>query len=369
MAAPRAAKRAGAPARTGAPEFDERILEALSNADGPSGCEGAVRDLVAETVRDHVDSMEVDAMGNLVCRVEPRAAAGGGRGRRRPHVMLCAHMDEVGFMVTAVEKDGRVRMRKLGGIDPRIIVGQVFRIGARGVRGVVAVLPPHLLTDSDMSKVTKIEDHYLDIGARSREEALEAISIGDYVAWDTTYESWGQVRKGKAFDDRVGCAVLASLVTRRPPVPVTAVWSVQEELGLRGAAAAGRRVQPDVAIILEGTACGEMPGAGAEEQVPYMGRGPVITVLDRSLIANERLVSLLDRTAARRKIPTQRKRPGVGGTDAGRISLAGAGVASAVVSVPCRYIHAPAAYLDIRDPRRVVDLVWHALEALGKEWS
>jgi endoglucanase len=124
-----------------------------------------------------------------------------------------------------------------------------------------------------------------------------------------------------------------------------------------------------VAIILEGTACGEMPGASAEEQVPYMGRGPVITVLDRSLIANERLVSLLDRTAARRKIPTQRKRPNVGGTDAGRISLAGAGVASAVVSVPCRYIHAPAAYLDIRDPRRVVDLVWHALEALGKEWS
>jgi endoglucanase len=163
--------------------------------------------------------------------------------------------------------------------------------------------------------------------------------------------------------------VLASLVQQRPPVPVTAVWSVQEEIGLRGAAAAGRRVQPDVAIILEGTASGEMPGATPEEQEPRMGRGPVLTIQDRSLMANERLVELLDRTAARRKIPTQRKRPGVGGTDAGRIALSGAGVPAAVVSVACRYIHAPAAYLDIRDPRRVVDLVWNALDALGKEWS
>jgi endoglucanase len=271
--------------------------------------------------------------------------------------------------VTAVEKDGRVRIRKVGGIDPRILVGQVFRIGSKGVRGVVAVLPPHLLSDADMNKVTKIEDHYLDVGAASREEALGAIAVGDFVAFDTAYEKWGQVRKGKAFDDRVGCAVLASLVQRRPPVSVTAVWSVQEEIGLRGAAAAGRRVQPDVALILEGTASGEAPGIPLEEQEPRMGYGPVITIQDRSLMANERLVSLLDRVAARRRIPTQRKRPGVGGTDAGRISLSGAGVAAAVVSVPCRYIHAPAAYLDIRDPRRVVDLVWHALEALGKEWS
>jgi len=355
-----------------APRFDERLLESFSNADGPSGGEGPVRDLVVDAVRDHVDALEVDAMGNLIARIAPAARRGGraaGRGKRKPHVMLCAHMDEIGFMVNAVEKDGRVRFRKVGGIDPRILVGQVLRIGPRAVPGVVAVLPAHLLTDEDMTKITKIPDHYLDIGATTREEALAAISIGDFVAFDTTYESWGQVRKGKAFDDRVGCAVLASLVRERPPVPVTAVWSVQEEIGLRGAAIAGRRVGPDVAIILEGTASGETPGAPAEEQEPRMGAGPVLTVQDRSLMANENLVALLDRTAARRKIPTQRKRPGVGGTDAGRIALSGAGVPAAVVSVACRYIHAPAAYLDIRDPRRVVDLVWNALDALGKEWS
>lgn len=351
--------------RSGAPRFEEHFLKAFSNADGPSGWEAPVRELIVGAVRDNVDRLEVDAMGNLVARIEPS----GGRSRRgAPHVMLCAHMDEVGFMVTAVEKDGRLRFRKVGGIDPRILLGQVFRVGQNGARGVVGVLPAHLLTNNDMNKVIPIEELFLDIGAASREEALQAISIGDLVAFDTTYESAGRVRKGKAFDDRVGCAVLASLVQKRPPVPVTAVWTVQEEIGTRGAAAAARRVAPDLAIVLEGTASGESPGVSPEEQQPRMGGGPTITIQDRSLMADARLIDLLEKTAKRRKIPTQWKRPGVGGTDAGRIALSGAGVPAAVVSVACRYIHAPAAYLDIRDPQRVVELVWHALESLRKEW-
>ena len=355
----------GATRRGGAaPIFEERFLEAFSNADGPSGWEAPVRAKVVDAVRDAVDSLEVDAMGSLVARV----GAAGGR-RRGPHVMLCAHMDEVGFMVTAVEKDGRLRIRKVGGIDPRILMGQVFRIGTRGIRGVAGVLPAHLLSNNDMNKVVPIEELFLDIGAASRSEALQAVSLGDLVAFDTTYEAWGSVRKGKAFDDRVGCAVLASLVQKRPPVPVTAVWAVQEEVGLRGAAAAARRVGPDLALVLEGTASGEAPGASEGESQPRMGGGPTITIQDRSLMADARLVELLQKTAKTRKIPTQWKRPGVGGTDAGRIALSGAGVPAAVVSVACRYIHAPAAYLDIRDPRRVVELVWHTLEALGKEWA
>ena len=370
---PRAAasrrKRSAGSARGSAPRFEERFLEAFSNADGPSGWEGAVRDEIVKVVRDSVDSLEVDAMGSLVARVAPAGSNGTGRGKRRPHVMLCAHMDEVGFMVTGIEKDGRVRMRRVGGIDPRILMGQVFRIGPKRVRGVAGVLPAHLLTDKDMGKTVPVEDLFLDIGAASREEALEEISLGDLIAFDTTYEAWGSVRKGKAFDDRAGCAVLASLVQERPPVPVTAVWAVQEEIGLRGAAATARRVTPDVAIVLEGTASGEMPGAPESEQYPRMGGGPTITVMDRSLMADARLIEMLERTAKERKIPTQWKRPGVGGTDAGRIALSGAGVPAAVVSVACRYIHAPAALLDIRDPQRVVELVWHTLEALGKEWA
>jgi len=361
-----------APARRSAPRFEERFLESFSNADGPSGWEAPVRARIVDAVRDVVDSLEVDAMGSLVARVAPAGgsgANGNGRARRGPHVMLCAHMDEVGFMVTAVEKDGRLRFRKVGGIDPRVLMGQVFRVGTGGVRGVAGVLPAHLLTNNDMNKVVPIEELFLDIGASSREESLEAVALGDLIAFDTTYEAWGSVRKGKAFDDRVGCAVLASLVQKRPPVPVTAVWAVQEEIGLRGAAAAARRVAPDVAIVLEGTASGEAPGANEGEQKPRMGGGPTITIQDRSLMADARLVDLLERTAKKHKIPTQWKRPGVGGTDAGRIALSGSGVPAAVVSVACRYIHAPAAYLDIRDPQRVVELVWHTLEALGKEWA
>jgi len=362
----------------GGPKFREDILQKISNAPGVSGGEEAIRSILAEYARENVDSLEVDPMGSLVARIDPaparpRAGAKSGRGsrnggRRGPHVMLCAHMDEVGLMVTAVEKEGRLRFRRVGGIDPRILPGQVFRIGAEGIRGVVGALPPHLTPRAERDKVTPADDLYLDIGARSREEAEERVPVGTYAVFDTTYEAWGTTRKGKAFDDRAGCAVLASLIQRRPPVPVTAVWSVQEEVGLRGAAAAARRVQPDLAIVLEGTASGESPGAPPDEQYPFMGKGPALTVHDRTLMVHARLLDRIEETAKRHKVPTQWKRPGVGGTDAGRIAISGAGVPSAVVSVVCRYIHAPAAFLDVRDAQRTVTLIWHTLETLRKEW-
>ena len=348
--------------RHGAPSFREDILESISNAPGVSGGEEAVRAILAEHARDHVDSLEVDPMGSLVARLSP------GSAKRGPHVMLCAHMDEVGLMVTAIEKEGRLRFRRVGGIDPRILPGQVFRIGVGGTRGVVGALPPHLVPRAERDRVTAADDLYLDIGARSREEAEELVPVGAYAVFDTAYEAWGSTRKGKAFDDRAGCAILASLIQRRPPVPVTAVWSVQEEVGLRGAAAAARRVQPDLAIVLEGTASGEAPGAPPDEQYPYMGRGPALTVQDRSLMVHARLLDVIEQTAQRHRVPTQWKRPGVGGTDAGRIAISGSGVPSAVVSVVCRYIHAPAAFLDIRDTQRAVTLIWHTLETLRKEW-
>ncbi|HEU5309889.1 MAG TPA: M20/M25/M40 family metallo-hydrolase [Candidatus Eisenbacteria bacterium] len=362
--------------RTGGPRFDEALLESYSNLPGVSGGEDAVRRAVIESVREHVDTLEVDAMGSVVATIAPQGVAARGRNgsvsgqskRRGPHVMLCAHLDEVGLMVTAFEKDGRVRVRRVGGIDGRILVSQVFRIGAEGIPGVIGILPPHLVPRAERDKVVVAEDLYLDIGASTREEAERHVAVGDYAVFDTVYERWGSTRKGKAFDDRVGCAVLSSLVRQRPPVPVTAVWSVQEEVGLRGAAAAARRVGPDLAIVLEGTASGEIPGAKPEEAAPRMGGGPALTVQDRSLMADARLVDLLERTAKKHRIPTQWKRPGIGGTDAGRIAISGTGVPAAVVSVACRYIHAPAAYLDIRDPERVVSLVWNTLQELRKEW-
>ena len=353
----------------GVPEFREDLLESISNAPGVSGGEEAVRAILAAYARDKVDSLEIDPMGSLVARIAPQASNGAARRRRAgPHVMLCAHMDEVGLMITAIEKEGRARSRRVGGIDPRILPGQAFRIGPSGVRAVVGSLPPHLVSRPDREKVTAAEDLYLDLGARSREEAEAKIGVGDFAVFDTTYEAWGSVRKGKAFDDRAGCAVLASLIQKRPPVPVTAVWSVQEEVGLRGATAAARRVGPDLAIVLEGTASGEAPGAPRDEQYPAMGRGPALTVQDRSLMAHARLLDAIQGAAKRHRLPTQWKRPGIGGTDAGRIAVSGTGVPSAVVSVVCRYIHAPAAYLDVRDAQHTVSLVWRTLESLRKEW-
>jgi len=199
----------------GAPDFREDLLETISNAPGVSGGEEAVRAILAEYARDKVDSLEVDPLGSLVARIEPASGGAKTRGRTGPHVMLCAHMDEVGLMVTAIESEGRLRFRRVGGIDPRILPGQVFRIGLGGLRAVVGALPPHLVPRSERDKVTAAEDLYLDIGARSREEAEEQVPVGSYAVFDTTYEGWGQTRKGKAFDDRAGCAVLASLIPAR----------------------------------------------------------------------------------------------------------------------------------------------------------
>jgi putative aminopeptidase FrvX len=350
-----------------APRFREEVLEALSTLPGVSGGEEAVREAIIAAVRDRVDTLEVDPLGSLIARVDPPAAR-KGTGRRGPHVMLCAHIDEVGIMVTAIEKEGRLRFRCVGGIDPRLLPSQVFRLGPRGVRGVVGWLPPHLTKKTDRDKVLTDRELYLDIGAKSPEDAESVVALGDFGVFDTAYERWGRVRKGKAFDDRAGASVLVSLVQTRPPVPVTAVWSVQEEVGLRGATAAARRVRPDAAIVLEGTFSNEAPGLTPEEQFPFLGKGPVLTIQDRSLLAHERLLTTLRETARRLRIPVQVKRPGLGSTDAGRISLAGTGVPAAVVSVPCRYIHAPAALLDVRDAERTVSLIWHALDALRKEW-
>jgi putative aminopeptidase FrvX len=187
------------------------LLGRLSEASGVSGGEEAVRRILIDEVRDHVDSLEIDALGNLVARIAPappRSSRSNGsrRPRRGPHVLLCAHMDEVGLMVFAIEKDGRVRVRRVGGIDQRILVGQVFRVGASGIRGVLGALPPHLVAKPEREKVIPIDEMYLDIGASTRDETERHVAVGDYACFDTTYDEWGSTRKGKAFDDR-GCTV------------------------------------------------------------------------------------------------------------------------------------------------------------------
>jgi tetrahedral aminopeptidase len=343
------------------------LLEQLSNAFGPSGDEGEVRRILARALRDKVDDLRTDALGNLV------AFKQGTGPEPRLKVMVDAHTDEIGLMVTRIEKNGLLGFRAVGGIDDRLLLAKRVVVGSERLPGVILAPPIHLSKPEQRQNVIKIDQLAIDIGASSADEAKKLVNIGDYVAFDTQFESLStdglRTVKGKAFDDRAGCAVAALLAEETYPMDLYLSFSAQEEVGLRGARVAAYRIEPDVAFALEGTVCDDLPKKKDVSPTTRLGHGPAIYVMDRTFIADRRLVKLLVDTAEANGIPYQFRQPGVGGTDAGAIHLARAGVPTVAVAVPCRYIHAPVSMLSLDDFDRLVALMKAALQALPEYWK
>lgn len=343
-------------------------LEQLSNAFGVSSVEGDIRKIIVEAVQPYTDSWRVDTMGNLFVTRKPK-----GEGARPLRVMLTAHMDEVGFIISEIKNDGGLKFKPIGGFDRRVLLGKAVVVGPERIPGVIGLKPIHLLNSGDRNKVDDIDSMVIDVGASG--SSIGKVNVGDFATFATRFGFLGgqagtgleQGRvKGKAFDDRAGCAVLLELIKDDYPLELIAVFTVQEEIGLRGARVAGYAVDPDVAFILECTAADDLPRPDddKDEGFPRLGRGPALTVMDRSFIADRRLVDLLIDTATAGQIPYQFKRPGIGGTDAGAVHLARAGVPSAAVSLPARYIHTPAAVLDLADFWHTVELMRATLQRL-----
>lgn len=349
------------------PEERQRLredLQALSEAAGVSGAEGEVRRLIAQRAAPLADRLETDVMGNLVAWRYPEGASGPDG---TPVVMLAAHMDEVGLLVSHIEGDGTLRFRKVGGIDDRVLMGQHVRIGPRSIPGVIGVKPFHLQKPDERGRAEEASQLVIDIGADSREQAEKAVELGDFAVFATRFQMLGERRAlGKAFDDRVGCAVLLQILARRYPVSVAAVFTVQEEVGTRGAEVAAYHVGPDLALVLEGTTCADIAGSEPHAEATRLGEGPALSVMDATSIASPALVRLLVRTAEQERIPYQWRRVTAGGNDAGPIHTSRFGVPCATVSVPCRYIHGPAAICDLRDAEGAVRLVRGFLAQLGQ---
>lgn len=323
---------------------------------GVSGNEDAVRRYIADQIRAHVDEMWVDPLGNLIARK--------GSHLPGPHLMLAAHMDEVGLMITHIEDDGLLRFSTVGGIDPRVLPSTFLRIGKDQVPGVIGAKPIHLKKADERNKPVPFDDIFIDIGARDRAEAERLVKVGDYAVFWTDYEELGERRaKGKAFDDRVGCHVLIELLKGPVSSPLTAAFTVQEEIGLRGAKVAAQAVQPDYAVVLEGTTCADIPLSVPHGESTRLGRGPAITMADRTTVVHPKMVQALIEAAERANVPYQIKRTTFGGTDAGSIHRAGAGIPTGVVSVPCRYIHSPAAMLSLDDVANTIRLMQAFLES------
>ncbi|MGQ9490866.1 MAG: M42 family metallopeptidase [Anaerolineae bacterium] len=342
------------------------LLERLSNEVGPAGHEKAVRALIKAEVADLVDRVEVDGLGNLI------TFKVGTGPEPRLQVMLAAHMDEVGFMITEVGKGGTLSFRPVGGLDPRLLLAKRVIIGDERVPGVIGAPVPHLQRGNSANKVLDIDDLAIDIGAADQKAAEGKVKVGDYGTFATRFTvlsddpAWPTVR-GKAFDDRAGCAALIALLAERYPVDVYGVFTVQEEVGLRGARVAAYRVAPDAAIALEGTICDDLPQPPDEDSTPVtrLGDGPAITLMDRSMVSHPGLLRLLRETAEAEGIRVQYKAPGLGGTDSGAIHLTRAGVPAITVAVPCRYIHGPAAILNLNDLANTVKLVAAALRRIA----
>lgn len=338
------------------------MLKELSEAVGVSGREGGVRQVILEAIKDSIDEHKVDALGNLITLKK-------GRGGQKRRVMIAAHMDEIGLMIVRIEKEGSLRFRPVGGIDDRVLLAKKVLIGDKRVPGIIGSKPVHLLDQRQRQQVVKVEDMSIDIGASSQDEASRLVKVGDYASFDVPYrELGGELRAvtGKAFDDRAGCSVLVELLKGSYPFDLYGVFTAQEEVGLRGASVAAYSVAPDVAFALEGTICDDMPKQKDLSPTTMVGHGPAITVMDRSVISDRRLVDLLASTAEANKIPYQFKQPGIGGTDAGAIHLSREGVPSVVVAVPSRYIHSPVCLLSLNDLDRTVQLMQQSLARLDK---
>lgn len=343
------------------------LLEKLSNAFGPSGCEDEVRRTLVRILRDKVDDLQTDTLGNLI--VFKR----GTGPEPRLKVMVDAHTDEVGLMITRIEKNGTLGFRAVGGIDDRLLMAKRVLVGQDRLPGVILAPPIHLTKPEQRKQVIKIEQLVIDVGATSTDEAKDLVKLGDYAVFDTRFqvlaENGLRAVKGKSFDDRAGCAAAAALADGEYPVDLYLSFSAQEEVGLRGARVAAFRIEPDVAFALEGTVCDDTPKKEDVSPTTKLGKGPAITIMDHTFIADKRLVHLLADTAQANNIPYQLKQPGVGGTDAGAIHLSKTGVPSVAVAVPCRYIHAPVSMLSLNDFDNLIALMKATLKALPDKWK
>ena len=338
------------------------LLWQLTEATGVSGAEKEIRLLIRDLIADHVDEWTVDTMGNLL-------ATRRGTGERDLRVLVDAHMDEVGLLVVEIESSGMLKFVTVGGFDDRALLGKVVQVGPQKVTGVIGARAIHLLKSNEYSKVVKVDAMRIDIGARNKDAAAAKVKVGDYAAFLTAYEEsgapGGRTAIGKAFDNRAGCAALVELLRgERYPFDLVAAFTVQEEVGLRGAQIAAYRVRPDAALVLECTPAYDLPNEKDVSPNVALGQGPSIYVMDGRTIQDPRLVAHLTRTADAHAIPYQIRQPGGGGTNTGAIQRAAAGIPVATLAVPGRYAHTPTLMISLDDYDNVVRLADAALRGL-----
>ena len=318
------------------------LIQKLVETNGPSGYESQIRDVIRSEIEATADELKVDALGNLIASKGQPAAVG-------KKIMLAAHMDEIGIIATHIDESGFVRFSPIGGGQRKHCIGGRVRFldGASGEIGHEEI--------EDTNKLPTFNQMYIDVGAQSRAQC--PVRIGDVAAFERSFSAYGDRLVSKAMDDRIGVAVLIETLRRlgKSPNQVSFVFSVQEEVGLRGATTAAFGLDPDIGIAVDVTRSGDTP-KGIKMEVA-LGKGPAVKVRDGGMLSDPRVVDWMVRTAKKENIPYQMEVLESGTTDARAMQLTRAGVPAGCVSIPCRYVHAPSEMVDLRDVKEAVNLL------------
>ncbi|RCK73724.1 MAG: Deblocking aminopeptidase [Anaerolineae bacterium] len=342
-----------------------RVLEKLCNALAVSGNETEARRLVMDQIKPYVEEMRTDALGNLLAFQKKES-------RKTLRVMIAAHLDEVGFMLTSEEdrEEGIYRFELVGGIDPRWLAGKPVQVGAEHAKGVIGCKAIHLTTAEERRNPFTVDGLRVDMGGGGKAK------VGDWGTFATPFQKIGGSIRAKALDDRIGVATAIELLKYEyPDLDLLVAFTVQEEVGLRGAKVAAHALNPDLAIVLDCTPAYDLPLQIEDSFYPpenekyntRLGHGPAIYLSDRATISDPRLVAHFVQTAEKLGIPYQFRQAGGGGTDAGAIHLQRAGIPSISISVPGRYLHTPASLVRIADWENTLRLVYHSLQRLSAD--
>lgn len=319
------------------------LLKELCRLNGVSGAEDPVRNFIQTQAQPYADSLRSDALGNLI--VFKR-----GKKSTENKLLLAAHMDEVGVIVTRITEQGFLKFDFVGGVDRRVAIGKPVVLGENEIPGLIGLKAIHLVSREEEEKVPKTDALYIDIGAKDREEAEKLVPPGTYGSFVGPPQEFGQgFLKAKAIDDRIGCAIMLELLKEDLPLDVTFAFTAQEEVGTRGAFGSAFSVSPEVALVLETTTAADLPGVEGARRVCAPGKGPVISYMDGATIYDRDLFENLRRLAEEHGIPWQTKEYIAGGNDARTIQQSRSGVRVAALSAAVRYLHAPATVGSLAD--------------------
>ncbi len=340
-------------------EFQE-ILKTLCDEYGISGNESTVASRIIGMIEDYADSYYVDNLGSVIAFK---------KGARTPakKILIDAHTDEVGMIVTGFAADGGLCFTTVGGVDARVILGRLVLVGEDRIPGVIGTKAIHMQSEEERKTAVPVDKLYIDIGCSSKEEAQALVDYGDEVCFPAGFGTFGNgYLKGKAIDDRFGCAVMVELIRSELPCDCWFSFSVQEEVGCRGAAASAFAVAPDYAIVLETTTAADLAGVSEPKSVCTLGKGAVVGFMDRGTVYPRDLYKLCHQLGAEKGIPVQTKTMVAGGNDARSIHQAAGGIKTIAVSAPSRYLHSPFCVVKESDLTAVRDLTRALIEKLGE---